>query len=95
MSGKQAAEQARKDPNIQVVDVVLLSTHYLSLRSSLGKLKLHFIRPFGVTKAVRANTFELELPTIMKVYPLFNITLLHKFQDEYKLPGPINVYGEV
>ena len=30
----------------------------------------------------------------MKVHPIFNFYLLHKFQGEYKLPGPIIVDGE-
>ena len=70
-------------------DLVLLSTCYLSLRSFSGKLKPRFVRSFRVTKAVRANAFELELPTTMKVHPVFNVSLLHKFQGDYRPPRPI------
>ena len=38
--------------------------------------------------------FELELPTTMKVHPVFRVSLLNKFQGEYKLPGPIIIDGE-
>ena len=79
MSDKQASDQARRASNIEVGDLVLLSTFYLSLRSSPGKLKPSFIGPFQVTKAVGANAFELELPATMKVHPVFNVSLLHKF----------------
>ena len=44
--------------------------------------------------AVRANAFELELPTTMRVHPIFNVFLLCKFQGEYKLPGLIIANGE-
>ena len=47
-----------------------------------------------VTKVLGANAFELELPTNMKVHPLFSVSLLHKFQGEYKSAGPIIVDGE-
>ena len=30
----------------------------------------------------------------MKIYPIFNVSLLHKLQGKYKLPGPIIVDGE-
>ena len=63
---KQAADRARRASNI-VGNLVLLSTHYLLLRSSPRKFKPHFVRPFRVTKAVGANALELELPTSMKV----------------------------
>ena len=45
-------------------------------------------------QAVVANAFELELPTIIKVHPLFNVSLLHKFPGKYKPPEPIIVNGE-
>ena len=40
------------------------------------------------------NAFELELPTTMKVHPVFNVSLLCKLQGDYRLPGPIIVDGE-
>ena len=94
MSDKQATDQAKRASNIEVSDLVLLSTRYLSLRSSPGKLKPCFIRPFRVTKAVGANAFELEFSATMKVHPVFNVSLLCKFQGEYKPPGLIIVDGE-
>ena len=94
MSDKQAADQVRRVSDIEVGDLVLLSTRYFLLRSSPGKLKPPFVRPFQVTKAVGANAFALELPTTMKVHPLFNVSLLCKLQGEYKPPGPIIVDGE-
>ena len=57
-------------------------------------MKLRFVGPFRVTKAVGANAFELELPATMKVHPVFNVSLLYKFQGKYKPPGPIIVDGE-
>ena len=76
-------------------DLVLLRTRYLSLISSPGKLKPCFVGPFRVAKAPRANAFELELPTTMKVHPVFNFSLLRKFQGKYRLPGPIIVNGKL
>ena len=72
----------------------MLSTCCLSLRSFPGKLKTHFVRPFRVKKAVRNNAVELKLLTTMRVHPVFNVSLLHKFQGKSKPPGPIIVDGE-
>ena len=36
----------------------------------------------------------MELPSIMKVHPVFNVSLLNKYKGEYKPPGPIIVDGE-
>ena len=72
----------------------MLRIFYLSLRSFPRKLKPYFVGTFQVTKAVGANAYELELPTTMKVHPVFNFSFLHKFQGEYKPPGPIIVDGE-
>ena len=44
MSDKQAANRARRAFNIEVGDLVLLSTRYLSLRFFPGNLKPHFGR---------------------------------------------------
>ena len=94
MSDKKAADRARIAFNLEVGDLVLLSTYYLSLRSSPGKLKPHFFGPLRVTKAVGASTFELKLPSTMKIHPVFSVSLLFKFQGEHKPPGPIIVDGE-
>ena len=94
MSNKQAIDKARREPNIKMGDLVLLSTYYLLLSSSPGKLKPCFVGPFQVTKVVRANTFKLELPTIIKVHPVFSVSFFCKFQGKYKLTIPIIVNGE-
>ena len=49
---------------------------------------------FELPRQLEPMPFELELPTIMKVHPLFNATLLHNFQGEPRPPGPIIVDGE-
>ena len=94
MSDKQAAYRDSRASNKEVSDLVLLNTRYLSLTSPPGKLKPCFVGPFRVNKVVGANAFELELPTTIKVHPVFNGSLLYKFQGEYKPPGPIIVDGE-
>ena len=94
MSDNQATDRARRASNIELSDLVLHSTRYLSLWSSPGKLKPRFIGPFQVTKAVGTNVFGLDLPTTMKVHQIFNVYLLLKLQGEYKPPGPIIVNGE-
>ena len=60
----------------------------------ISKLKPRFVRPFRAIKAVRANIFELDLPTAINVHPLFNFSLLCKFQGDYRPPKPIIVDGE-
>ena len=92
MSNKQLADQAMRAFNIEVNDLVVLSTCYLLLRSSPGKLKPRFVRSFRVTQAVGVNA--LELPNTMRFHPVFIFSLFHKYQGECKLPGPIIVDGE-
>ena len=43
---------------------------------------------------VKAIEFELELPTTMKVHPVFNVSVLCKVLGEGKPPGPTIVNGE-
>ena len=41
-----------------------------------------------------ANAFKLTLPATMRVYLVFNISLLWPYQGEYRLPETIEVKGE-
>ena len=59
-----------------------------------GELDPHFIGPFQVTKAVGANAFELELPGIMNVHPVFSVFLLCKYHGKCKPSGPIIIVTE-
>ena len=54
-------------------------------------MKPRFVGPFRVMKAVDANDFELALPDTMHIHPVYNVSLLHKYQGEYHPPGPIIV----
>ena len=72
----------------------MLSTCHLVLKAVTGKLKPRFIEPFCIEEQVGANTFQLTPPAIMRVQPVFNVSLVQTYQGECNPPGPIEVEKE-
>jgi hypothetical protein len=91
----QYANQRRKDVTYSVGDKVYLSTPNLYLPSSMSrKFTAHYLGPFRVEKVVNPVTYKLELPTTMRIDPVFNVSLLKpsKTCDEFtnrQEPTPI------
>ena len=54
----------------------MLSTRTLQLKNTSGKLKPRFVGPFKVLSLVGSNAYRLDLPATMRVYPVFNFSLL-------------------
>ena len=69
----------------------MLSTCNLKLKSCLGKLLSLYVGPFKVIQAIGRNIFKLDLPVVLRVYPVFNILLLHQYMGGRMLPALLEV----
>jgi len=48
----------------------------------LKKLTERFVRPYQVKGIISANMIELNLPSIIKIYPVVNVSRVHKYKDQ-------------
>ena len=69
----------------------MLSTRNLKLKSRPGKLLSLCVGLFKVIQAVGCNTFKLDLPVVLQVYPVFNMVLLHWYTGSRMLPMLLEV----
>ena len=66
-----------KADDYKVKDLVMLSTKdlkYQMVGRRTEKLTKRFVGPYKIKKIVSLNVVELELPSIIKVYPVVNIS---------------------
>jgi len=85
-----------------VGDLVLLSTKYLKYQMvgrRTEKLMKKFVGPYKVKAIVSTNAIELELPSIVKIYPVVNINRVRRYtkqvEGQRKEPlQPIIIKGE-
>ena len=66
-------------------DLVLLSTKDLKWQMvgrRSGKLTEQFVRLYRVKKIISANAVELDLPSIIKVYLVVNISRIRKYTSQ-------------
>ena len=66
----------------KVGDLVMLSTKdlkYQIVRRRTEKLTERFVGPYRIKKIISSNVVELELPSIVKIYPVVNISRIHKY----------------
>ena len=61
---------------------MLLSTKHLNLKGVSAKLKPRFVGPFTVASLVGSNAVRLNLPSSMRVHPVFNISLVKLYQGD-------------
>ena len=63
--------------NYKVGDLVMLSTKdlkYQIVKRRMEKLMERFVGPYKIKKIVSSNAVELELPSIVKVHPVVNVS---------------------
>jgi hypothetical protein len=79
---RKYADQHRRYVTFEVADQVLLSTENLRERM-LGAPKLleRFIGPFAVKRVISPTAYELDLPSSMRVHPVFHVHLLRPYID--------------
>jgi len=75
---RKYADRKRSDVDeYKVGDLVMLSTKdlkYQMVRRRTKKLTERFVSPYKVKKVVSSNAVKLELPSIVKIYPVINVS---------------------
>ncbi len=84
---KRNAHKSRKqNPNILVGDKVWLLRRNLKTRRLSDKLDYRCLGPFRVSKQVNEITYRLNLPSSMKIHPMFHVSLLEPYRES-TIPG--------
>ena len=100
---KRQADRSRKEAEeYRVGNKVLISTKdfLMELRKrATKKLMEKFIGPYVVKKIVSENVVELELPAVLRIYPVVNVRRIVKYKEQVKgqkkiSPPPVEVAGE-
>jgi len=63
--------------NYKIGDLVMLSTKdlkYQMVRRRAEKLTERFVGPYKIKKIISSNAVELELPSIVKIHPVVNVS---------------------
>ena len=71
----------------KVGDLVMLSTKdlkYQIIRRRIEKLTERFVGPYKIKKIVSMNIVELELPSTIRIYPVVNISRIHRYIGQVK-----------
>jgi len=100
---KKYANKKRSDvKGYRIGDLVMLSTKDLEYQMAgrrTKKLTERFVGPYKVKKVVSSNAIELELPNIVKIHPVVNVSRVQKYIGQVKgqkkeQPAPVIIEGE-
>jgi len=88
--------------NYKVRDLVMLSTKdlkYQIVRRRTEKLTERFVGPYKIKKIILSNAVELELPSIVKIHPVVNISRIRKYVGQVEgqkkeQPAPVIIEGK-
>ena len=58
-----------------------------------------FVGPYKVKKIISANVVELELPSTIRIYPVVNVSRIHRYIEQVEgqrkeQPAPVIIKGE-
>jgi len=84
---KYANKKRREVDDYRVGDLVMLSTKdlkYQMVGRRTEKLTERFVGPYKIKKIVLSNVMELELPSIVKIYPVVNISRICRYIGQVK-----------
>ena len=84
------ADQHRRAVTFVVGDRVLLSTAHLKMVGAdrrTPKFAAKYFGPFVIKRVVNANAYELDLPSRLRIHPVFNISRLKPYQDPSSFPS--------
>jgi hypothetical protein len=84
---KKYYDRKRKEMAFEVGDQVLLRTTNIKSQRPSKKLDRKKVGPFTVKRVINRNAYELDLPTHMKIHPVFHIELLEPYRSP--MPGQI------
>ena len=100
---KKYANRKRGEVNeYKVEDLVMLSTKdlkYQMVGRRTEKLMERFVGSYKVKKIISANVVELELPSTIRIYPVVNISRIHRYIGQVEgqrkeQPAPVIIKGE-
>ena len=72
----------------------MLSTRNLKLKGKTGIFKPKYVIPFPIPKMVGDNACELEMPEVMRIHPVVNVSQVKKYHNSLQRPPPILVDRE-
>jgi len=79
---KYADRKKEEVDNYKVGDLVMLSTKdlkYQMVRRRIEKLTERFVGPYRIMKIISSNAIELELPSIIKIHLVVNVSRIHRY----------------
>ena len=100
---KKYADKKREEVNnYKVEDLVMLSMKdlkYQMIGRRTEKLMERFVGPYKIKKIVSTNTIELELPSIIRIHLVVNVSRIHRYIGQVKgqkkeQPAPVIIEGE-
>ena len=100
---KKYADRKRAEVDeYKVGDLVILGTKdlkYQMVGRRTEKLTERFVGPYKIKKIVSLNAVELELPSIVKIHPVVNISRIQKYIEQVEgqrkeQPAPVIIEKE-
>jgi len=99
---KYADRKKEEADDYKVGNLVMLSTKdlkYQMVERRTEKLTERFIGPYKIKKIVSSNAVELELSSTVKIYPVVNISRIHKYVGQVEgqkkeQPAPVIIEGK-
>jgi len=100
---KKYIDKKRAEVNeYKVGDLVILGTKdlkYQMVGRRTEKLTERFVGPYKIKKIVSLNAVELELPSIVKIHPVVNISRIQKYIEQVEgqrkeQPAPVIIEKE-
>ena len=100
---KHYADQRSTPKQFDVGERVMLSTQNLKLLNQPSKkFRSRYVGPYKIIEKISSQAFKLDLPSNMKVHPVFHISLLKEFNSlmpETEIPDNIPtsndmIYGD-
>jgi len=99
---KYADRHRGETEEYQVGDLVLLSTKdlkYQMVGKRMEKLIERFVGPYRVKSIVSMNALELELPSIVKIHPVVNVSRVQRYTGQVEgqkkeMPQLVVIKGE-
>ena len=72
---------------------------YQMVRRRTEKLMERFVEPYRIKSIVSTNAIELELPSIVKIHPVVNVSRVRRYMGQIeeqrkKTPQPVVIEGE-
>ena len=100
---KRYADRKRGDVDeYKVGDLVMLSTKdlkYQMVGRRTEKLTERFVGPYRIKKIISSNAVELELPSMVKIHPVVNVSRIQRYIGQVEgqrkeQPAPVVIEGE-